>query len=185
MRSEPEQEKEPKGKRHCDVSWGNFDSHSRRLAAISPPVAYPKSSVRIRRAIDAILFTGLVSPCLHLVAGDVTFHRDVLPILQRHCQSCHRPGEAAPFSLLTYNDARPWAKAIREAVLTKKMPPWFADPEYGHFRNDQRLSPAEVRTVGDWVSAGAPEGDPALAPEPASFANGWSIGEPDLVVELR
>src|ERR1700722_2220101 len=69
-----------------------------------------------------------------------TFNRDVLPILQKNCQSCHRPGEVAPMSLLTYTDARPWAKSMKNAVVTRKMPPWFADSSYGHFANDRRLS---------------------------------------------
>src|SRR5215467_6764487 len=77
----------------------------------------------------------------------VTFNRDVLPILQQNCQSCHRPGQIAPMSLLTYKDARPWAKAMKDAVLTKKMPPWFADPQSGHFANDRSLKPGEIETI--------------------------------------
>ena len=76
-------------------------------------------------------------------APRTTFTKDVAPILQARCQSCHRPGEAAPMSLLTYKETRPWAKAIKEAVLTKKMPPWFADPSAGHFRNDRSLTADE------------------------------------------
>src|SRR5580704_18937377 len=72
----------------------------------------------------------------------VTFNKEVLPILQKRCQDCHRPGESAPMALLNYKDARPWAKSIRQAVLTKKMPPWFADPHYGKFANDRSLSQA-------------------------------------------
>src|ERR1041385_6001220 len=87
-----------------------------------------------------------------------TFNKDVLPILQKNCQGCHRPGEVAPMSLLTYSDARPWAKAIKTAVAGRKMPPWFADPKYGHFSNDKRLSDAEIETLVAWVDAGAPEG---------------------------
>src|SRR5687767_1832024 len=74
----------------------------------------------------------------------VTFHKDVLPILQENCQTCHRPGEIAPMSFLSYNDTRPWAKAIKAAVISRKMPPWFADPAYGHFANDQVLTDAEI-----------------------------------------
>src|ERR1700692_4518689 len=77
----------------------------------------------------------------------VTFNKDVLPILQKNCQGCHRPGEVAPMSLLNYTDARPWAKAIKSAVLTQKMPPWFADPKYGHFSNDQTLSVEDKNTL--------------------------------------
>src|SRR5450432_1613732 len=78
--------------------------------------------------------------------AQTTFTRDVAPILQARCQVCHRPGEAAPFSLLTYAQARPWAKAIKEAGLTRKMPPWFADPHYGRFSNDGSLQQIEIDT---------------------------------------
>jgi len=88
-----------------------------------------------------------------------TFDRDVLPILQRNCQGCHRPGEVAPMSFMTYPSTRPWAKAIKAAVLSKKMPPWFADPKYGHFLNDRKLSDADIKTLVAWVDSGAPEGD--------------------------
>ena len=77
-------------------------------------------------------------------SNNVTFNKDVLPVLQKNCQECHRPGEVAPMSLLTYSEARPWAKALKAAVVTQKMPPWFADPKYGHFANDRRLSPEEI-----------------------------------------
>src|SRR5438128_5488918 len=99
-------------------------------------------------------------------SGEVTFNKDVLPVLQKHCQTCHRPGEVAPMSLLTYKDARPWAKAMKEAVLSKKMPPWFADPNVGHFTNERNLGEAEVKTLVAWVDAGAPEGDAKDAPPP-------------------
>ncbi len=90
-------------------------------------------------------------------AESVTFNRNVASILQKNCQECHRPGEIGPMSLLTYQEARPWAKAIKQAVLVKKMPPWFADPAYGHFSNDRRLSDADIKTLVAWVDSGAPE----------------------------
>ena len=114
----------------------------------------------------------------------VTFNKQVLPLLQKRCQNCHRPGEAAPFSMLTYKDARSWAKAMKEAVLTKKMPPWFADPAYGHFSNDRRLTPEEISTLVSWVDQGALEGDPKDAPERLEFDEGWTIGKPDVVLEM-
>src|SRR5262249_22845304 len=113
----------------------------------------------------------------------ITFNKQVLPVLQKRCQECHRPGEAAPFSLLTYKDARPWAKAMKGAVLSKKMPPWFADPAVGHFANDRRLAPEEVRTLVAWADQGALEGDPKDAPAPLQFTEGWTIGKPDVVYE--
>src|SRR5499433_2736061 len=94
-----------------------------------------------------------------LKPGAVTFNKHVLPILQKNCQTCHRPGEIAPMSFLTYQDVRPWAKAIKVAVVKRQMPPWFADPAYGHFANDRRLSDADVATLSAWVDGGAVEGD--------------------------
>src|SRR5258706_10290294 len=93
-----------------------------------------------------------------------TFSKDVAPILQKNCQICHRPGESAPFSLLTYEQARPWAKAIKAATLQRKMPPWFADPHYGKFSNDRSLAKSDIDTIAAWVDAGAPQGDPKDMP---------------------
>ena len=132
----------------------------------------------------ALLETGFPESTLRLLAGEVTFYRDVLPVLQDRCHTCHRPGEAAPLALLSYRDVRPWARAIREAVLTKKMPPWFADSRHGEFRNDPRLTQAEIRTLVTWVDGGSPEGDHKAARPPRLFGDHWSIGQPDLVVEL-
>ena len=126
--------------------------------------------------------------CFSVVAsgatGSVTFSKDVAPILQKNCQGCHRPGEAAPMSLRTYQEARPWAKAMKQAVLAKKMPPWFADAQYGHFRNDRSLPQKDIDTLVSWVDAGAPEGDPKDLPQPLSFVDGWNIGQPDMVLEM-
>ncbi len=119
-----------------------------------------------------------------LLAQTPTFTKDVAPILQNRCQNCHRPGEAAPFSLLTYEQARPWAKAIKAAVLQRKMPPWFADPHYGKFSNDSSLSQKEIDTLVEWVDAGAPQGNPKDLPPPRQFADGWAIPKPDAVIEL-
>jgi hypothetical protein len=116
-------------------------------------------------------------------ASTPTFNRDVLPILEKNCQSCHRPGEIAPMSLLTYTDARPWAKSIKNAVATRKMPPWFADPNYGHFANDRRLSQADIDTLAAWADNGAAEGDAAPKRAPVTFQDGWNI-KPDMVIEM-
>jgi hypothetical protein len=115
--------------------------------------------------------------------GAVSFNKDVLPILQKHCQTCHRPGEIAPMSLLSYTEARPWAKAIKTAVVTEKMPPWFADANVGHFANDRRLSAAEVGTLTAWADNGALEGDKKDAPPPLKFPEGWNI-KPDMIIEM-
>ena len=113
-----------------------------------------------------------------------TFYRDVAPVLEKHCQECHRPGEAAPMSLLTYSEARPWAKAIKQAVLSHKMPPWYADPHFGKWSNDRSLSQAEANTLAAWVDSGAKEGNPKDAPKPVTFAEGWTIGKPDVVIDM-
>jgi len=111
-----------------------------------------------------------------------TFNKDVLPILQKNCQTCHRPGEVGPMGLLTYQETRPWAKAIKAAVLSKKMPPWFADPHFGQFLNDRRLSDADVKTLVTWVDGGAPEGDPKDKPLPIRWREGWNI-RPDVILQ--
>src|SRR5712691_7030708 len=113
----------------------------------------------------------------------VTFNKDVLPVLQRNCQACHRPGEVAPMSLINYTDARPWAKAIKAAVVTQKMPPWFADPKVGHYADERRLSEAEIATLVAWADNGAPEGDAKDKPAPLTFTDGWNL-KPDLIVEM-
>ena len=124
------------------------------------------------------------APALWAQKAGLTFYKDVLPILQEHCQQCHRKGELAPMSFASYKETRPWAKAIRESVMTRKMPPWFADPAVGSFRNDWSLTANDVAVLKTWADTGAVEGDPADAPEPRRFVEGWSIGEPDLVLEM-
>src|SRR5690242_7722790 len=99
----------------------------------------------------------------------VTYHKDVLPILQKNCQSCHRPGQVAPMSFLSYESTRPWAKAMKSAVVTRKMPPWFADPQFGHFGNDRSLAQGDIETIARWADAGAPEGSVKDAPAPIQW----------------
>jgi len=118
------------------------------------------------------------------VVGKPTFSRDVAPIVYKHCLECHRPGEAAPMSLRTYEEARPWAKSIKEKVSARLMPPWYADPAHGKFSNDARLSESEIETLVGWVDAGAPKGNPKDMPETPTFAEGWRMGEPDFIVDL-
>src|SRR5215467_8008124 len=101
-----------------------------------------------------------------------TYARDVAPLLQRNCQECHRPGQAAPFSMLTYEQVRPWAKAIKEAVLQRKMPPWFADPQFGKFANNPTLAKTDIDTLVGWVDGGAPMGDPKEMPALKQFVEG-------------
>ena len=113
----------------------------------------------------------------------ITFNKDVLPILQKNCQVCHRPGEVAPMSLLTYENARPWAKAIKTAVLSKQMPPWLADPRYGGFRNAPQITQQDIQTLAAWADGGAPEGDPKDKPKPVEWPEGWRI-QPDVIVSM-
>jgi hypothetical protein len=127
---------------------------------------------------------GLMLLCTVSAAAAPTFTKDVAPIFYKNCVSCHRPGEIAPMSLLDYQSARPWAKAIREVVATRKMPPWFADPRYGHFSNDSRLKEQEIDTVKAWVDGGVAKGDPKDLPAPPQFAEGWRLGKPDLVIDI-
>jgi hypothetical protein len=117
-------------------------------------------------------------------AANVTYYKDVAPIVQNRCQECHRPGEVAPMSFMNYDQVRPWAKAMKTAVLTKKMPPWSADPHYGKFSNDRSLSQAEMDTLVAWVDGGATAGNPKDAPTPRQYTEGWQIGKPDVVFEL-
>jgi hypothetical protein len=114
----------------------------------------------------------------------VTFTKDVAPILYKNCVRCHRPDEIAPMSLLTYQEARPWAKAIRQRVAERTMPPWFADPAHGEFSNDLRLSQPDIDTIVAWVDRGAAKGDDRDMPPPPPYAPGWTISEPDVVFTM-
>jgi hypothetical protein len=116
--------------------------------------------------------------------AETTYSRDVAPIFYQKCTACHHPDDIAPMSLLDYKSARPWAKAIREAVLLKRMPPWFADSSTGHFSNDPSLSESERRTIIEWVDQGAKEGNPSDLPPAPSYVNGWHIGKPDAVFDI-
>src|ERR671931_258993 len=129
-------------------------------------------------------------PAINASGGDkpapknVTFNKDVAPIFFKNCAECHRAGEIAPFSALSYKDVRPWAKSIREKVANRTMPPWHADPHYGEVKNDRRLTQAEIDTILAWVDGGAKEGDPKELPPAPKFTEGWSIGTPDLVIQI-
>jgi peroxiredoxin/mono/diheme cytochrome c family protein len=116
--------------------------------------------------------------------GDVTYSNQIARLMQNRCVECHRPGELAPFTLTSYGDAVGWAEMIREVVREGRMPPWFADPKYGHFANDARLSDDEQKQILAWIENGCPEGDPKDLPEPRQFTLGWKIGEPDEVFRM-
>ena len=117
-------------------------------------------------------------------AAAPTFTRDVAPILYNSCVSCHRAGEVAPMSLVSFEDVRPWAKSVRLKVSNREMPPWGADPRYGKFKDDRSLTSEQIETIVNWVDAGAPKGSDADLPPVPKFASGWSRGEPDVVIEM-
>src|SRR5262244_3613655 len=116
----------------------------------------------------------------------ITFAKDIAPILQRSCQDCHRPGSVAPMSLVTYDDVRPWARAIKLKTSRREMPPWFIEKNIGiqQFKDDPSLSDREIELIGAWTDNGAPQGDPKDMPSPRQFpaASAWTIGKPDLVL---
>jgi len=115
---------------------------------------------------------------------EMTYCRDIAPIFYKNCVGCHRPGEIAPMSLISYKEVRPWAKSIREKVTTREMPPWHLDSHYGKWENDRRLSQKELDAIVLWIDGGAKEGDPKDLPPPPKLASGWQIGEPDLVLQM-
>jgi hypothetical protein len=145
-------------------------------------------SVAILVACAATLILTALDRTLAAGAGQAaktpTFYKNVLPILQDHCQSCHRAGEVAPMQLVTYEETRPWAQAMAHSAEMRMMPPWFADPRYGHFANDPSLSKQQIATISQWAAAGAPAGEPKDAPPPRSWLQGWNIPQPDLVVKM-
>ncbi|MCU1259034.1 MAG: Tetratricopeptide 2 repeat protein, partial [Bryobacterales bacterium] len=120
---------------------------------------------------------------LSLNAAEVTFHRDIAPIVFQHCAPCHRPGETAPFSLLSYQDVRRHAAQIGAVTRTRYMPPWPPDPAGPDFIGSRRLSSRQLELIAEWVRSGSPEGDPAKAPKPPQYTEGWQLGQPDLVVQ--
>src|SRR5215471_16795687 len=113
-----------------------------------------------------------------------TFYKDVLPLLQEHCQSCHRAGGIGPMALMTYDEVRARAESIEQMTRLKKMPPWFADPRYGHFANDPSLNSREIEIISAWLQAGLPAGNSNDAPPEKRWVEGWNIGKPDVVVAM-
>ncbi len=137
----------------------------------------------------SLFFLAVSVACASMFAAstgkEVTFQKDVAPILQNHCQECHRAGEIGPMPLMTYKDARPWAKAIKQSVVSQKMPPWPADPHFGKFSNDRSLSKQQIETLRAWAENGAQEGDVKDAPVPRAFVDGWNIQKPDVEVSMK
>ena len=144
-----------------------------------------------RDALDAfICYSSILAACVlapipsYADATQVTFNKDVAPIFFEHCAMCHRPGEIAPMSLLTYREARPWAKSIALQVSEKNMPPFSGDSDHREWSNDISLSDEKIKAILNWVEQGTREGDPGDLPEAPSFSDGWTLGEPDYVMTL-
>lgn len=155
------------------------------LDRMEPRSGVKATTPRVRAAAPEILRAlEEQSGSQEVKVGRVTYAADVAKIVQDRCQSCHRPGQVGPFSLLGYDDARRHAAMIKEVVDERRMPPWHADSRYGHFQNDRHLTPVERATLLAWVDQGAPLGDPAKLPAARSFPEGWTIGTPDAVFEL-
>ena len=141
---------------------------------------------RFATALGTLFVAGILAfgaPTAY-AADPPTFAKDVAPILYKSCVDCHRPTAMAPMSLITYEDVRPWARAIKQRVTRREMPPWGADPTVGKFANDPSLTDAEIATIAAWVDGGAPLGNRAEIPEAPQFAEGWSIGQPDLIFKM-
>ena len=149
----------------------------------------------ITRPVVALGFAGFLGLLLstpavtaqQTTAASPTFSKDVLPILQRSCQRCHRPGTGAPMSLLSYQEVRPWVRSMRSKVSNREMPPWHIDRSIGEYLEDPSLSDQEIATIVSWIDAGAPQGNPADAPPAVAFkdVDEWTYGEPDLIVEMQ
>src|ERR1700757_2709766 len=144
--------------------------------------------MRLTFAVVSIFVVGIVvrggTPARSAAVSAPTFYRDILPILQQHCQQCHRPGEIAPTPLVTYEQAKSSARLVREDVRSKHMPPWFADPCCGYFSDDPSLTPRQIAAISDWVDAKMPAGDPRDAPPNPHWAEGWNISQPDRIVRM-
>jgi hypothetical protein len=134
--------------------------------------------------VPQVELSALVIGICQLAVAQPTFYRDVLPILESRCQECHRPGQIAPMDFSTFETTRPWAKAIRDAVRTRKMPPWFADPCCGKFGNDRSLTAAEIDTLAKWADAGANKGNESDAPAPKLWPAGWNLASRDAILEI-
>jgi hypothetical protein len=137
----------------------------------------PRRKIVFRSTLTLVSLSGLIF--VHSGAAEnstVTFAKDVAAIFYKNCAECHRPGEAAPFSVLTYKEARPWAKSIREKVADRTMPPWHADPHVGEWANDRRLTQMEIDTIIAWVGQGAKEGEAKDLPPQPKFTDGWNMG---------
>src|SRR6266567_3627669 len=168
------------------TAWNNCAMSWRGMRPLPPSSTRLPSRRRYSesvRSVSILLLAAAIPACV--TAAAPTFYRDVLPILQDRCQSCHRTGEIAPMPLVTYRDTRPWARAIRDAVRRHDMPPWFADPCCGKFANDRTLTRAEIETLSAWADTGATQGDAKDAPPARIWPSGGNLASPDAIVTAR
>jgi peroxiredoxin len=155
------------------------------LDRVAPALVDASKAPRLRGAAPVVTSLLDAREKEHPVeVGNVSYAGNVAKIVQNKCQDCHRPGQVAPFSLVSYDDARKHAAMIREVVTERRMPPWHADPRYGHFVNDRSLSAKDRATLLAWVDQGMPLGDTKDMPPPRTFPEGWTIGQPDVIFEL-
>src|SRR5690349_218223 len=134
----------------------------------------------------AVKLTGLLfaSAALVCAADRITFNETIAPILYGNCVTCHRPGQAAPFSLLSYDDAKKRGSLIAAVTQSRYMPPWHATHGFGEFADERRLTDQQIAAIGEWVKQGMPQGDASKAPKVPQFPEGWHLGQPDLILEM-
>jgi Flp pilus assembly protein TadD/mono/diheme cytochrome c family protein len=162
----------------------SHESHERATSSDVSFVSFVAFPVFALFVFFVVFLAGCSRPDPYAAASQPTFTRDIAPIVYTNCATCHRPGEAAPFSLLTYADVKGRARQIAEVTSDRYMPPWPPEPGHGEFEGERRLSDAQIATIKRWVDAGAPEGDPGDLPPQPSFPSGWHLGRPDLVVAM-
>jgi peroxiredoxin len=155
----------------------NITKHDLKQA-IDEMLAGKNVSVPVTEAVGCAIIRETPTPKL---AGEINYTKHVAPIIQQQCQTCHRPGEVGPFSLMTYKQAVNWAKDIKDYTQRREMPPWKV-AEGSAFKNERKMSEKDIETLAKWVDAGCPQGDPKDAPPPVQFTSGWQLGEPDLVL---
>ncbi len=160
---------------------------ARLLAALSVcrTAARRTLAVAIAAAVVAALLVSASIEAHKPVTSKYTYNEDIFPIFRTYCSACHVDGGIAPMSLVTYNDAYPWAESIKEEVINQRMPPWHADDAFGAFRHSQSLTAKEIDLVMDWAWGGTPEGSPANRPEPVTLVNDWVLGAPDRILEME
>ncbi len=138
----------------------------------------------MNRLLSAAVLSSAALLAANTSGAPPTYAKDVARILNNRCVECHRSGEAAPMAFTSYKEVRPWAKAIKAAVVSRTMPVWLADPAHGAFKNERRLTQEEIDTISAWANAGAPEGDAKQTPALPKFETGWTIGKPDQVFDI-